>query len=83
LYETLLNREEMAKAEDLGEYYRVPIDERDLNYAQFFSEGQPAVSIAEDYNSHNTKLLDVEGMMDMLVKLDCVRGALKTQAVHA
>ena len=60
LYETLLNREEMAKAEDLGDYYRVPADRRDLNYSSFFSQGQTDVSEAGDYNSHNTTLLDVE-----------------------
>lgn len=72
LYETLLNREEMAKAEDLGGYFRVPADVRDLNYACYFSEGQRAVSDMEDYNSHNTRRLDVEGMMELLLKLDCV-----------
>jgi UDP-glucose 4-epimerase len=76
LYETLLNREEMAKAEDLGGYFRVPADVRDLNYACYFSEGQRAVSEMEDYNSHNTRRLNVEDMMELLLKLDCVREAL-------
>jgi UDP-glucose 4-epimerase len=76
LYETLLNREEMAKAEDMGGYFRVPADVRDLNYACYFSEGQKAVSEMEDYNSHNTRRLDVEDMMELLLKLDCVREAL-------
>ena len=61
LYETLLNREEMAHAEDLGDYYRVPADARDLNYSSFFSKGKTEVSEAIDYNSHNTNLLDVHG----------------------
>jgi UDP-N-acetylglucosamine 4,6-dehydratase/5-epimerase len=83
LYETLLNREEMAKAEDYGDYYRVPIDARDLNYAQFFSEGQSKVSVSEDYTSHNTEMLDADGMVTMLLKLECVRDALKGQVVRA
>lgn len=76
LYETLLNREEMAKAEDLGDYYRVPADVRDLNYACYFTEGQRSVSEMEDYNSHNTRRLDVDGTMELLLKLDCVNEAL-------
>ncbi len=76
LYETLLNREEMAKAEDMGGYFRVPADVRDLNYACYFSEGQRAVSEMEDYNSHNTRRLDVDGMTELLLKLDCVHQAL-------
>ena len=81
LYETLLNREEMAQAEDLGDYYRVPADTRDLNYSKFFTKGETVVSEAVDYNSHNTKLLDVEAMMDLLRKLPCVQDALKGVAV--
>jgi UDP-N-acetylglucosamine 4,6-dehydratase len=83
LYETLLNREEMAQAEDLGDYYRVPADARDLNYSSFFSKGKPEVSEAIDYNSHNTELLDVDGMMNLLLKLQCVQDALKGKAVLA
>jgi UDP-glucose 4-epimerase len=83
LYETLLNREEMALAEDLGVYYRVPADARDLNYASFFSKGETAVSQAMDYNSHNTERLDVDGMMELLSKLQCVRDAMKGKAVLA
>ena len=83
LYETLLNREEMAQAEDLGEYYRVPADTRDLNYSKFFTSGETMVSGAVDYNSHNTKLLDVDAMMDLLVKLPCVQDALKGVPVSA
>ena len=76
LYETLLNREEMAKAEDMGGYFRVPADVRDLNYNCYFFEGQEDVSRIEDYNSHNTRRLDVEGMMELLLKLDIIREAL-------
>lgn len=81
LYETLLNREEMAKAEDMGGYFRVPADVRDLNYACFFSEGQTDVSVVEDYNSHNTRRLDVDGMAELLLKLDCVNNALATGGI--
>jgi len=83
LYETLLNREEMAQAEDLGGYYRVPADARDLNYSSFFSAGKTEVSQAADYNSHNTQLLDVEAMTQLLLKLQCVQDALKGKAVLA
>ncbi|HEY4901043.1 MAG TPA: polysaccharide biosynthesis protein [Terriglobales bacterium] len=83
LYETLLNREEMAKAEDLGDYYRVPADARDLNYSSFFSKGETAVSEAVDYTSHNTEILDVDAMMNLLLKLECVQDALKGKAVLA
>ncbi len=83
LYETLLNREEMAQAEDLGDYYRVPADARDLNYSSFFSKGQTAVSEAMDYNSHNTERLDVDGMMNLLLKLQCVQDAMRGKAVLA
>ena len=76
LYETLLNREEMAKAEDMGGYFRVPADVRDLNYACYFTEGQRAISEMEDYNSHNTRRLNVEGMIGLLLKLDCVQEGL-------
>jgi len=76
LYETLLNREEMAQADDLGDYYRVPADVRDLNYSSFFSSGNAEVSEAIDYNSHNAELLDVDGMINMLLKLQCVHDAL-------
>jgi UDP-N-acetylglucosamine 4,6-dehydratase/5-epimerase len=81
LYETLLNREEMVHAEDQGEYYRVPADVRDLNYSAFFQEGKEALSEAGDYNSHNTRRLDVEAMMELLLQLPCVRDAMKGVAV--
>lgn len=69
LYETLLSREEMATAEDLGDYFRVPPDGRDLNYAKFYDRGETRISTSEDYNSHNTRRLDVEGMKSLLMKL--------------
>ena len=83
LYETLLNREEMAQTEDLGDYYRVPADVRDLNYSSFFSSGKAEVSEAVDYNSHNTELLDVDGMMNLLLKLQCVQYAMNGKTVSA
>jgi UDP-glucose 4-epimerase len=70
LYEVLLSREEMACAEDMGDYFRVPPDLRDLNYAKFVEEGEEKISRTEDYNSHNTERLDVEGMQKLLLKLD-------------
>lgn len=69
LYETLVTREEMARAEDLGEYFRIPCDTRDLNYDKYFTKGSEKITIAEDYHSSNTKQLDVEGMMELLKKL--------------
>ena len=69
LYETLVNREEMVKAIDMGNYYRVPADNRDLNYGKYFSEGEEHVSKVEEYHSHNTKQLDVESMKNLLLKL--------------
>jgi len=81
LYETLLDREEMVQAEDLGDYYRVPADVRDLNYSSFFSSGKAEVSNALEYNSHNTVLLDVDEMMKLLRGLNCVNDALKGKAV--
>lgn len=79
LYETLLTREEMAKAEDMGSYFRIPADVRDLNYACYFSEGETKVSQLQDYNSHNTTRLDVDQMAVLLLKLDCVKEALGTR----
>lgn len=81
LYETLLNREEMAKAEDMGDYFRVPADVRDLNYNCYFVEGQESVSLKEDYNSHNTTRLDVDGMIKLLLKIDIVQRALKGEKI--
>lgn len=73
VYETLLSREEMAAAHDLGAYYRVPPDLRDLNYSKFVEEGESSISVAEDYNSHNTIRLDMEGMKTLLRKLTFVK----------
>ena len=76
LYESLLSREEMACAEDMGTYYRVPPDARDLNYGKFVDFGEPRLTLsshAEDYNSHNTSRLDVPGMMNLLMKLECLQ----------
>ncbi|EKT4516159.1 FnlA protein involved in UDP-L-FucpNAc biosynthesis (a nucleotide sugar precursor for antigen-O biosynthesis) [Flavobacterium psychrophilum] len=73
LYETLCTREEMVKAQDMGDFYRIPADNRDLNYAQYFSEGEEDVSKIEDYHSHNTKQEDVEGMKQLLLKLPLIR----------
>lgn len=73
LYETLCTREEMVKAEDMGDFYRIPADNRDLNYAKYFSEGEQDVSQIEDYHSHNTKQQDVEGMKQLLSKLPLIR----------
>lgn len=69
LYETLVNREEMVKAIDMGDYYRVPADNRDLNYGKYFEEGTDHVSKVKEYHSHNTKILDLEGMKALLLKL--------------
>lgn len=73
LYETLLSREEMANAVDMGDYYRIPPDLRDLNYAKYIEQGEATITRSEDYNSHNTHQLDVEGMSELLMKLDFVR----------
>jgi UDP-glucose 4-epimerase len=73
LYESLLSREEMTSAEDRGDYYRVPPDQRDLNYAKFVEQGETRISTAEDYNSHNTRRLDVDEMKALLMKLDFIR----------
>lgn len=69
LYETLVTREEMLRAEDMGNYYRIPCDTRDLNYDKFFTQGDEKVSLIEDYHSHNTTRLDLEGMKELLMKL--------------
>ena len=82
LYETLLTREEMAVAQDAGEYYRVPSDNRDLNYEQYFSTGSEKVGEVEDYNSHNTRRLDVDGMIELLKKLDIVQRAVAGEKIE-
>jgi UDP-N-acetylglucosamine 4,6-dehydratase len=76
LYESLISREEMAKAEDMGDYYRIPADNRDLNYAEFFSEGEEKIAQYHDYTSHNTKQLNVEQVKILLLKLDFIREKL-------
>ena len=76
LYETLLTREEMQNAEDMGQYYRIPADNRNLNYAQYFSEGEISISSKDDYNSHNTERLDIDGMIKELLKLDFIQQEL-------
>lgn len=73
LCETLCTREEMIKAEDMGNFFRIPVDNRDLNYAQYFSEGEIDVSKIDDYHSQNTKQEDVEGMKKLLLKLAIVK----------
>lgn len=73
LYETLVTREEMVRAIDMGDYYRIPCDTRDLNYDKFFSKGNADITKIEDYHSHNTQRLDVEGMKRLLLKLRFVR----------
>ena len=76
LYESLISREEMAKAEDMGDYYRIPADNRDLNYAQYFSEGEEKLSHLDDYTSHNTNRLAVEQIKKLLLKLDYIKEEL-------
>ena len=76
LYESLVSREEMARAEDMGRYFRIPADTRDLNYNKYFVEGEVTVSDLEDYTSHNTQRLDVEGVRKVLLGLDYIKGAL-------
>ncbi len=76
LYETLLSREEVAKAFESDRYFRVPMDVRDLNYAKYFVEGEASFSLTEDYTSHNTQRLGVEEIKKLLLKLDYIREAL-------
>jgi UDP-glucose 4-epimerase len=82
LYETLLSREEMVAAEDLGGYYRVPPDLRDLNYGKFVETGEVKISGAADYNSHNTSRLDVEGMKHLLMKLPFIQAIARGEYVQ-
>ena len=81
LYEALLSREEMACAQDMGDYYRIPPDLRDLNYSKFVEEGEEKISHTEDYNSHNTMRLDVEGMKALLLKLSFMQAIQKGEHV--
>ncbi len=82
LYEALLSREEMACAEDLGGYYRIPPDLRDLNYAKYIDQGQEKISRTADYNSHNTERLDVDGMKKMLLKLNFMKAIESGKYAH-
>ena len=78
LYESLLSREEMARANDLGNYYCIPADDRDLNYNRYYLEGETCISTFEDYTSHNTERLDIHQIKDLLLKLSFIR-----EAIHA
>jgi len=75
-YETLLTREERARADDLPGYFRIPADQRDLNYAAYFTEGTPEITDLDDFHSHNADRLDVAGMARLLLRLECVRDVL-------
>ncbi|ADP19587.1 polysaccharide biosynthesis protein CapD [Achromobacter xylosoxidans A8] len=81
LYEVLLSREEMACAEDMGDYYRIPPDLRDLNYAKFVEQGEEKISRSEDYNSHNTQRLDTHGMEQLLLKLEFMQAIQRGEQV--
>ncbi len=81
LYESLLSREEHVAAEDMGNYYRVPPDLRDLNYGKFVEHGVAEISVAEDYNSHNTKSLDLDGMKKLLFKLSFMQAICRGENV--
>lgn len=76
LYESLISREEMAHAEDMGQYYRIPVDNRDLNYAKYFSQGEELISGLEDYTSHNTRRLNVDQVVDLLKQLNYIKERL-------
>jgi UDP-N-acetylglucosamine 4,6-dehydratase/5-epimerase len=76
LYESLISREEMSHAHDLGAYYRIPADNRDLNYAKYFSEGDEQMSLCEDYTSHNTRQLNVNEIKSLLLELDFIKKEL-------
>jgi UDP-glucose 4-epimerase len=78
LYESLVSREEMARVQDLGKFYRVPADTRDLNYSMYFTTGETRISELEDYTSHNTVRLDPEGVKRLLLGLDFIKQNLKT-----
>jgi UDP-N-acetylglucosamine 4,6-dehydratase len=73
LYESLVSREEMARVQDMDAYYRIPSDDRDLNYAKYFSDGEERISSMDDYTSHNTERLDVEQVKALLLKLEYVQ----------
>ena len=81
LYETLCTREEMIKAEDMGNFFRIPADNRDLNYSMYFSEGEKSLTAIEDYHSHNTERLNVDGVKSLISKLSIVRKELFAEEV--
>jgi UDP-glucose 4-epimerase len=83
LYETLVAREELSRAADLGDYYRIPVDDRDLNYELYFSEGEDVPEALEDYTSHNTSRLDVTQTQELLMALPHIRSALLDAGVSA
>ena len=83
VYEALLSREEMVAAEDLGDYYRVPPDLRDLNYGKFMEQGEEKITEAVDYNSHNTTQLDVDSMLALLIKLRFIQATLRGEPIEA
>jgi UDP-glucose 4-epimerase len=76
LYESLVNREEMARAVDMGDFYRIPADSRDLNYNKYFVEGELGISQEEDYTSHNTQRMRIDELKELLLKLDYIQGEL-------
>jgi UDP-glucose 4-epimerase len=81
LYETLCTREEMIRAEDMGDFFRIPADNRDLNYSMYFSEGKKSITEIEDYHSHNTERLNVDGVKNLISKLAIVRKELFDEEV--
>jgi UDP-N-acetylglucosamine 4,6-dehydratase len=83
LFETLLSREEFAGAEDLGEYYRIPPDGRDLNYEKFVEEGEKKITLSGDYTSHNTQQLDLPGMKDLLLQLEFIQRIVRGEPAAA
>jgi UDP-glucose 4-epimerase len=80
LYESLLGREEMVRSEDMGRFYRIPCDDRDLNYSKFFTDGEATISSAEDYTSHNTERLTVEQVVEVLLGLDYIQAELRGES---
>ncbi|MGA2823436.1 MAG: polysaccharide biosynthesis protein [Bacteroidales bacterium] len=82
LYETLVNREEMVKAKDIGGYYQIPADNRDLNYGKYFTEGEEKIAGAEDYTSHNTRRLNIEQTMELLMKLEFIRKDIQVETAE-
>jgi UDP-glucose 4-epimerase len=83
LYESLVSREEMARAQDLGRFYRIPADDRDLNYSKYFTEGEPRISQSDDFTSHNTERLDVQQVVESLLSLDFIQHELGFEKVRS